>query len=161
MENPRGYQTGREVPDMNTYHLPSYPNRATAIHFAIVKPIKDWIIPASVVTEFDIDAIADEVIGKSEDGYARTVSVERFWESVAKHHIGSKKPKIFRDKLFEFDGKKEVACLMQWSDDMSSFIEIDFEGIEPGEEPDPYYAAVKRLVDRNGLELDDVTLYEY
>jgi len=114
---------------MSTYHLPSYPNRATAIHFAIVKPIKDWIIPASVVTEFDIDAIADEVIGKSEDGYARTVSVERFWGSVAKHHIGSKKPKIFRDKLFEFDGEKEVACLMQWSDDMSSFIEIDFEGI--------------------------------
>lgn len=80
---------------------------------------------------------------------------------MAKHHIGSKKPKIFRDKLFEFDGEKEVACLMQWSDDMSSFIEIDFEGIEPGEEPDPYYAAVKRLVNRNGLELDDVTLCEY
>lgn len=40
---------------------------------------------------------------------------------------------------------------------MGNFVEIDFEAIELSEEPDE--AIVKSLVDRNGLELDDVTLY--
>ena len=42
---------------------------------------------------------------------------------------------------------------------MGSFIEIDAEYIELSKELDPY-AAEKRLVDRNGFELDDVTLYK-
>ena len=85
----------------------------------------------------------------------RTVSVEQFWKIVTKHHIGSKGPKIFWGELF--DGEGEVASLVQWSDDMGNFVEIDFEAIELSEEPDE--AIVKSLVDRNGLELDDVTLY--
>ena len=60
---------------MNTYH----PDRATAIQFEIVKPIEDWVIPAAgIPTEFDIDAITDEVIEKSEGGYVRIVGVDRF-----------------------------------------------------------------------------------
>lgn len=143
---------------MNTYH----PDRATAIQFEIVKPIEDWVIPAAgIPTEFDIDAIADEVIKKSEGGYVRIVGVDRFWEIVASHHIGSKVPKIFWDLDKLFDGEEEeVAYLMQWSDDMGSFIEIDAEYIELSKELDPYAAAEKRLVDRNGFELDDVTLYK-
>ena len=43
---------------------------------------------------------------------------------------------------------------------MGSFIEIDAEYIELSKELDPYAAAEKRLVDRNGFELDDVTLYK-
>ena len=90
----------------------------------------------------------------SEDGYARMVGGERFWEIVASHYIGGKGPKIFWDELF--DGEEEVARLMQWSDDEGVFIEIDSEAIEPSEEPEPYDAAEKRLADRHGLELDDV-----
>lgn len=142
---------------MNAYCIPTYLNRAIAIQFEVVKPIKDWItpLPIAVATEFDIDAIADEVIGKSEDGYVRTVSVEQFWKIVTKHHIGGKGPKIFWGELFDVEG--EVASLVQWSDDMGNFVEIDFEAIELSEEPDE--AIVKSLVDRNGFELDDVTLY--
>lgn len=136
-----------------THYFPPYFNRATAIQFEVVEPIKDRIFPASSA-EFDFDAIADEVIGGSEDGYARMVGGERFWEIVASHHIGGKRPKIFWDELF--DGEEEVARLMQWSDDEGVFIEIDSEAIEPSEEPEPYDAAEKRLADRNGLELDDV-----
>lgn len=111
---------------MNAYCLPTYLNRAIAIQFEVVKPIKDWItpLPVAVATEFDIDAIADEVIGKSEDGYVRTVRVEQFWKIVTKHHIGGKGPKIFWGELFDFEG--EVASLVQWSDDMGNFVEIDF-----------------------------------
>lgn len=104
----------------------------------------DRRLGAGIPTEFDIDAIADEVIGKSEGGYVRIVGVDRFWEIVASHHIGSKGPKIFWDLDELFDGEEEeVAYLMQWSDDMGSFIEIDAEYIELSKELDPYAAAEK------------------
>lgn len=37
--------------------------------------------------EFDIDAIADAVIGDYEDGFALKVEESEFWETVAEHAI--------------------------------------------------------------------------
>ena len=133
-----------------------YPTRTVAIRFEIVKPIENRVISDTTVIEFDIDAIADEVIGKFEDGYARMIDEDRFWGIVASHYIGSRKPHIIWDEQPE--GEEDVVRLMQWSDDEASFIEIDSETIEISEESEPYEAAEKRLADRNGLELNDETV---
>lgn len=133
-----------------------HPNRAVAIRFEIVKPIENRVVSDTTVTEFDFEAIADEVIGKSKDGYARMVDEDRFWAIVASHYIGSRKPHIIWDEQPE--GEEDVVHLMQWSDDEASFIEIDSETIEPSEESEPYEAAEKRLANRNGLELNDETV---
>ena len=37
------------------------------------------------LTDWDIDAIADEVLGGHEEGYACRVSVDEFWNIVRKH----------------------------------------------------------------------------
>lgn len=40
-------------------------------------------------TDYDIDAIADEVLGDYSNGYACQVTAEAFWEIVARHDIAA------------------------------------------------------------------------
>ncbi|UYG15744.1 hypothetical protein BRM3_08810 [Brachybacterium huguangmaarense] len=53
--------------------------------------IEQLILPAlevpgvSTVADYDVDAIADEVLGDYEQGYAQQVDTDAFWEIVAKH----------------------------------------------------------------------------
>lgn len=130
----------------------TYSTRYEAIEREIVEPLKVGVIP-NARAEFDIDAIADEVLGDHEDGYACMVDDDSFWEIVAAHHVADGDPKIFWDEP-DNDGN-QTARLLQWSDDEGGFIEIDSETIEADEAEAPYAAAVTTLASRNGLH--DVT----
>jgi len=54
-----------------------YTDRTEAIEREIIVPIEAG----------DVDAIADEVLGDYEQGYACMVDPERFWEIVAAHEL--------------------------------------------------------------------------
>ena len=60
----------------------TYTTRADAIQREIIDPLSASEFP---LTDWDIDAIADEVLGDYEDGYASRVSAEEFWNIVRKH----------------------------------------------------------------------------
>lgn len=130
----------------------TYSTRYEAIEREIVEPIKAGVIP-NARAEFDIDAIADEVLGDHEQGYTCMVDEDRFWEIVASHHIADGDPKIFWGE--PDDDGSQTARLLQWSDDEDGFIEIDSETIEADEGSEPYDAAEATLASRNGLR--DVT----
>ena len=51
--------------------------------------IEREILPAltGYESDYDIDAIADEVIGDYENGYAIQVTEDEFWGIVAKHDL--------------------------------------------------------------------------
>jgi hypothetical protein len=63
--------------------MSTYSTRDEAIEREIVVPIE----ATGVATrdEYDIDAIADEVLGGAGDGYALTVDTDGFWAAVEKH----------------------------------------------------------------------------
>ena len=60
----------------------SYVTRTEAIEREIRLPIELNQLPEDA---YDLDAIADEVIGDYDDGYACLVDEEEFWEIVNKH----------------------------------------------------------------------------
>lgn len=132
----------------------TYTTRDGAIYWEIIRPIEASGDVADARAEFDIDAIADEVLGDYEDGFTCMVDADRFWEIVAAHHIADGDPRIIWDAP-EGDGS-HTARLMQWSDDEADFIEIDAESIESSEDEAPYDDAEVRLAGRHGL--DDVTV---
>lgn len=55
------------------------------------RAIEQVILPAlgEYAADFDIDAIADEVLGNYEHGYVQKVDTDEFWEIVAKHDISA------------------------------------------------------------------------
>ena len=57
-----------------------YTRRDDAITREIIEPIEAGQATAD---EFDIDAIADQVLGSHEDGYACQVDSDEFWQIVA------------------------------------------------------------------------------
>lgn len=139
----------------DTYYFPRYSCRYEAIQREIVEPIKDKITP-DARAEFDINAIADEVLGGRNQGYTVQVDYGRFWEIVAAHRIVNGGHRIIWDDPTE-DGK-HTARLMQWNDDEEDYIEIDSTTIKLTEADAPYNRAVARLASRNGLDRDDVTI---
>lgn len=62
-----------------------YTTRNEAIDYEITRPIEASGVVENAHAEYDIDAIADEVLGDYEDGYALTVTTDEFWDVVAKH----------------------------------------------------------------------------
>lgn len=60
-----------------------YATRNDAIFREIVAPIE--ATNEALHDEYDIDAIADEVLGHHEAGYALQVDTETFWKIVEKH----------------------------------------------------------------------------
>ena len=62
-----------------------YTTRTEAIDREIIEAIEATGVVEDAHAEFDIDAIADEVLGDYEDGYALTVTTDEFWDAVAKH----------------------------------------------------------------------------
>ena len=59
-----------------------YNTRTEAIAREIIEPIEAGDAKAS---EYDIDAIADRVLGGHADGYALKVTEEEFWDIVAEN----------------------------------------------------------------------------
>lgn len=59
--------------------MSTYTTRADAID-AEITPVID-------ATEFDIDAIAGEVLGDHEAGYALRVDTDGFWAAVERHAL--------------------------------------------------------------------------
>lgn len=60
--------------------------RTEAIEREIIVPIEAGDVD-DARAEFDVDAIADEVLGDYEQGYACMVDPERFWEIVEAHSL--------------------------------------------------------------------------
>lgn len=74
-----------------------YSTRNDAIQREIIEPLEasgerqhDYDLVSGVVAphDYDIAAIADEVLGGYEDGFARLVTDDEFWASVARHAYG-------------------------------------------------------------------------
>ncbi|MBM7796898.1 hypothetical protein [Pseudoglutamicibacter cumminsii] len=61
--------------------MTTYTTRNEAIETEILAPL------AGHESDYDIDAIADEVIGDYENGYAIQVTEDEFWGIVAKHDL--------------------------------------------------------------------------
>ena len=131
--------------------MTTYSFRDHAIQFEIIDAIEAGDIN-DARAEFDIDAIADEIIG-DHNGFACTVDEERFWEIVADHHVSDGDHRIIWDE--SDDDGNQTARLMQWSENENGFIEIDSETIVSSEEVEPYDAAKTTLEARHGLH--DVT----
>lgn len=62
-----------------------YTTRTEAITREIIEAIEATGVVEDAHAGYDIDAIADEVLGDYEDGYAPTVTHDEFWDAVAKH----------------------------------------------------------------------------
>lgn len=59
--------------------------RNEAIDRQIVDAIKGTGEVTDAHAEFDVDAIADKVLGNHADGYAQQVDTDTFWHIVAEH----------------------------------------------------------------------------
>ena len=66
--------------------MSTYTTRDEAIQHEIIKVIQAGDVE-DARAEFDIDAIADEVLGDYTDGYACQVGDDRFWEITMAHLI--------------------------------------------------------------------------
>lgn len=62
-----------------------YVTRQDAIYREIVEPIENGEATAD---EYDIDAIADAVLGDYEQGFACIVDHDEFWSAVEKNALG-------------------------------------------------------------------------
>ena len=131
----------------------TYVFRDHAIECEIVVPIEASGVIPDARAQFDVDAIADEVLGGYYDGFACMVDEERFWEIVEAHEIADGDHRIIWGG--PDDDGIQTARLMRWSGDEDGFIEIDSETIVSSEEEEPYAAAETTLEARNGLH--DVT----
>lgn len=60
----------------------TYSTRTEAIADAVVGPIEASGVVTDAYAEFDIDAIADTVLGGYDDGYAVQVDHDEFWAVV-------------------------------------------------------------------------------
>ena len=60
----------------------NYSTRTEAIEREIVQPIEASGVVADARAEFDIDAIADKVLGDYSQGYALLVDQGTFWATV-------------------------------------------------------------------------------
>lgn len=65
----------------------TYTTRDDAIYWEIIRPIKASGEVTDARAEFDIDAIADEVLGDYNEGFAYMVDESRFWEITMAHLI--------------------------------------------------------------------------
>lgn len=65
----------------------TYTTRDDAIDAEIIKPIEASGVVEDARAEFDIDAIADEVLGDYEQGFTCTVDEDAFWEIVTAHEL--------------------------------------------------------------------------
>lgn len=63
----------------------TFTSRTEAIQRVIIDPIEASGEVADARVEFDIDAIAAEVLGDHEQGYASLVDVDEFWRTVKRH----------------------------------------------------------------------------
>lgn len=63
----------------------TYSSRNEAIETEIIQPIEAGGEITNARADFDIDAIADEVLGDYYSGYAPRVDADEFWEIVEKH----------------------------------------------------------------------------
>lgn len=63
----------------------TYTTRDDAIYWQIIRPIE--ATGEASRDDFDIDAIAAEVLGDYSTGYACTVDEEVFWAAVAAHQL--------------------------------------------------------------------------
>jgi len=130
-----------------------YAFRDHAIECEIIEPIEASGVIPDARAQYDIEAIANEVIGVLKDGFACMVDPEHFWEIVEAHEIADGDQRIIWDG--PDDDGIQTARLMRWSADEGGFIEIDSETIVSSEEEAPYAAAETALEARNGLR--DVT----
>ena len=60
----------------------TYTSRNEVIAHQIVEPIESSGVVADAYAEFDIDAIADAVLGDYTEGYAQKVDADEFWTIV-------------------------------------------------------------------------------
>lgn len=79
--------TDRERTSDMTEISTTYTTRDDAIYWEIIRPIEASGEVADAHVEFDIEAIADEVLGDYEDGFACMVDADRFWEITEAHLI--------------------------------------------------------------------------
>ena len=63
----------------------SYTTRTDAIQAEVIDPIEASDAVTDAAAEYDIAAIADEVLGSYSQGFACHVTPEQFWDIVARY----------------------------------------------------------------------------
>ena len=131
----------------------TYTIRDEAIQWEIVHPIEASGEVANAWAEFDIEAIAGEVLGDYEQGYACLVDADEFWRIVERHArqhtvrlTSTNSPSVHDGEVKHFDtltvflGDEEVAEVT----------------VESSEDPEPYIAALQsegwRVIDISGSD---------
>lgn len=71
-----------------------YTTRTEAIQAEIIDPIQSSEAVTDAAAEYDIEAIADEVIGSYQQGFAAQVGPDKFWTIVANHASATHKVKV-------------------------------------------------------------------
>lgn len=123
-----------------------YTARDEAIAREIIEPIEAGDAQAA---EFDITAIADQVLGGYEDGYACQVAHDEFWQIVEQHPA--------RRLRWEF-GHGDHDLLVAETLDDGEWVEVDVESIPANEDHQPYSEAEQRLLSRLGEAWEGLTI---
>lgn len=123
-----------------------YPTRDEAIAREIIEPIEAGEATAD---EFDIDAIADQVLGSYDDGYACQVEHDEFWKIVEQHPA--------RRLRWEFHHGDHDFLIAETLND-GEWVEHDVESIPANEDHEPYQEAEQRLLGRLGEAWEGLTI---
>lgn len=151
--------------------------RTDAIQHLIIEPIEHGDASAA---DFDIDAIADEVLGTHEQGYAQQVSDEEFWQVVQRYALPLRltwgemedQPGDWADEhgaqhLSDWTHPDTVATLTleRWSPEDEDWAAVDSDAlrIPHGSDtdltsPEPWQLVEDRLLAAHGLTRDQVTI---
>ena len=129
--------------------MTEYSTRDEFIQREIVAALADgYLFTDDPRLEYDIDAIADEVIDSEVDGLD-VVFFERdgidFWDIVANHAIDDGDYRILWEE--SEDGLKATAHLMQWSSEDEKFNDIDSKTIRAAQ-----YRAVNSNINHYDVE---------
>ncbi|WP_310962160.1 hypothetical protein [Nocardioides terrisoli] len=62
-----------------------YTSRDDAILWEVVKPIQGTGEVSDAYAEYDVEAIAETILGDYDEGYACKVTDDEFWQVVAEH----------------------------------------------------------------------------
>lgn len=129
-----------------------YTTRTEAIQAEIIDPIQSSEAVTDAAAEYDIEAIADEVIGSYGQGFVAQVGPDKFWTIVANHASATHKNIIVPlvgedDNAFAILGRVSKALRRggATSEELDEFIDEAKSG-----DYDHLLATVQRWVDTDG-----------
>ncbi|QYC55154.1 hypothetical protein SEA_BOILGATE_75 [Mycobacterium phage Boilgate] len=131
----------------------TFTTRDEAIQRVIVDPIEASGEVADARATYDVEAIADAVLGDHSVGYVCLVDADEFWRIVEQHE------RQYTARLTNANSLSLHECEMRSFDTLTVFLgdeEVAAITVESSDEPAPYVAALAaegwRVVDTSGSD---------